>query len=68
MSNVTGWQLQKIVDTAKTMGLPAIVSLQVSIEDGWGHAERDRERWRETKSELHRIEEVRHTNRERARA
>ena len=29
VSNVTGWQLQKIVDTAARMGLPPIVSLQV---------------------------------------
>jgi len=28
VSNVTGWQLQKIVDTAARMGLPPIVSLQ----------------------------------------
>ena len=29
VSNVTGWQLQKIVETNKKFGYPQIVSLQV---------------------------------------
>lgn len=29
LSNVTGWQFQKIVDKAKEMGLLSIVSIQV---------------------------------------
>ena len=30
VSNVTGWQLQKIVETNKKFGYPQIVSLQAS--------------------------------------
>ena len=35
VSNVSGWQLQKIVDTQKELGLNPIVSLQV----GWYYFE-----------------------------
>jgi len=31
VSNVTGWQLQKIVETNNKYGYPQIVSLQVSV-------------------------------------
>lgn len=31
VSNVLGWQLQKIVDTNKKFGYPQIVSLQASV-------------------------------------
>ena len=34
ISNVTGWQFQKIVDKAKEIGLKKIISIQVGMWQG----------------------------------